>query len=91
MRIIWVARASSDVARLHDFLAEVNPRAAKEVVRRLVAAPLRLTGAPRMGRRLAEFDPREIRSIFAGDYEIRYELVGEILYVLRVWHAREDR
>ena len=91
MRIVWVSKASSDLARLHAFLAEVNPRAAKAVVRQLVAAPLALMDAPRMGEGLAEFAPREIRRTFAGDYELRYELVGETIYVLRVWHVREDR
>ena len=91
MRVVWVSRASSDLARLHAFLAEVNPRAAKEVVRKHVATPLRLLNAPRMGERLVEFSPREIRRIFAGDYELRYELADDVIYVLRVWHVREDR
>lgn len=91
MRIVWTGRASSDVARLHEFLAEANPRAAKAVVQRLVVAPRRLIEAPRAGERLAAFAPREIRRIFAGDYELRYELVDETIYVLRVWHTREDR
>lgn len=91
MRVLWVSRASSDLVRLHEFLAEVNPRAAKDVVRALVAAPLRLRQAPRSGERLPAFAPREIRRILAGDYELRYEIVGETIYVLRVWHTREDR
>ena len=91
MRVVWVGKAASDLARLHAFLAEVNPRAAKVVVRKLIAAPLGLSDAPRMGGRLVEFAPREIRRIFAGDYELRYEIVEETIYVLRVWHVREDR
>lgn len=77
MRIIWTGRASSDVARLHEFLAEVNPRAASKIVRGLVAAPKRLLHAPRSGERLVSFAPRDVRRIFAGDYEVRYEIVEE--------------
>ncbi len=91
MQVIWTGKASSDVARLHEFLAEVNPRAAWAVVKRLVAAPRRLPQAPRSGEPLGRFAPREIRRILAGDYEIHYELVGETIYILRVWHMREDR
>lgn len=91
MRIVWTGRASSDLARLHEFLAELNPRAAVEVVRRLVAAPRRLIETPRVGERLPEFSPREIRRVLAGDYELRYELTSDTVYVLRVWHTREDR
>ena len=91
MRIVWTGRASSDLARLHEFLAEVNPRAAKAIVQRIVVAPRRLLDAPRSGERLAVFAPREIRRILAGDYELRYELVDDMSHVLRVWHVREDR
>jgi hypothetical protein len=44
-----------------------------------------------MGRRLEEFDPREVRGILVGHYEMRYEIQGDKLLVLRIWHAREDR
>ncbi|EIT5648120.1 type II toxin-antitoxin system RelE/ParE family toxin, partial [Escherichia coli] len=27
----------------------------------------------------------------AGEYEIRYELNGQTIYVLRLWHTRENR
>lgn len=91
MRIVWTSKASSDLVRLHEFLAELNPRAAIEVVRRLVVAPRRLSRTPRVGERLPEFSPREIRRISAGDYELRYELANDTIYILRVWHAREDR
>lgn len=91
MRIVWTGRASSDIARLHEFLAGMNPRAAKAIVQQLVAAPRRLLDAPRSGERLAAFAPREIRRIHTGDYELRYELVEDTIYVLRVWHMREDR
>ncbi|MDC8899916.1 type II toxin-antitoxin system RelE/ParE family toxin, partial [Escherichia coli] len=26
-----------------------------------------------------------------GEYEIRYELTGQTIYVLRLWHTRENR
>ncbi|EJZ18902.1 hypothetical protein RCCGEPOP_23112 [Rhizobium sp. Pop5] len=39
--------------------------------------------------RLEEFDPREVRRILAGRYELRYEIQQSTIYVLRLW--REDR
>ncbi len=30
-----------------------------------------------MGEQLFQFEPREVRRIFAGEYEIRYELTGQ--------------
>ncbi len=69
----------------------MNQRAAARVVQALAAAPTRLAENPRIGVRLDEFDPREVRRILVGDYELRYEIAATTIYVLRLWHAREDR
>lgn len=42
-------------------------------------------------QQLFQFEPREVRRIFAGEYEIRYELNDQTIYVLRLWHTRENR
>jgi plasmid stabilization system protein ParE len=87
MEIKWSAKALTDVDRLFLFLAPVNRHAAARVVQSIVAAPEH----PRLGERLEEFEPREVRRILVGKYELRYELRDSLIYVLRVWHTREDR
>ena len=91
MRLVWTGKAASDLARLHAFLAEVNPRAAARTARKLVAAPKRLLGRPRLGERLDEFTPREVRRLIIGGYELRYEVTEAAVIVLRLWHNLEDR
>jgi plasmid stabilization system protein ParE len=91
MELKWTSKAMSDVARLYDFLAPVNRQAAARIVQSLAAAPARLLEYPRIGEKLEEFEPREIRRILVGHYEVRYEIEGSIIYVLRLWHTREDR
>jgi plasmid stabilization system protein ParE len=61
------------------------------VVRSLAEAPVRLLEHPRLGEKLEEFAPREVRRILVGRYEIRYEIAVDTVYVLRLWHTREDR
>ncbi|GLE86445.1 hypothetical protein VNPA120661_67790 [Pseudomonas aeruginosa] len=46
---------------------------------------------PRLGERLEEFEPRDVRRILIGHYEMRYEILDSCIYVLRLWHTREDR
>jgi plasmid stabilization system protein ParE len=46
---------------------------------------------PRIGEKLEEFEPREVRRILVGQYEMRYEIRESTIYVLRLWHTREDR
>lgn len=91
MEIKWSAKALTDLDRLFDFLASVNRRAAARAVQSIVAAPIKLLEHPRLGERLEEFEPREVRRILVGKYELRYELRDSLIYMLRVWHTREDR
>jgi plasmid stabilization system protein ParE len=90
-RIDWADGALSDLQRLYDFLAPVNPSAAAQTVNLLVNAPERLLDRPRLGEPLDEFAPREVRRLLAGRYEIRYEVRLETLAILRIFHVREDR
>lgn len=91
MKIVWTDKALQDVVRLHKFLSPVNPAAAAKIVQDLVTTAARLARFPRLGERLDLYDPREIRRIFAGQYEIRYELTRETIFILRLWNGRERR
>lgn len=91
MRLKWTGKALSDLVRLYEFLAPINKPAAARTVQSLTAAPSRLLEQPRIGERLHEFEPREVRRILVGHYEIRYEIQDTTIYVVRLWHTREDR
>ena len=91
MALRWTSKAHSDLVRLHEFLRPVNPAAAVHAIRQLVAGAKRIPAHPRLGVRLSEFDPREVRRVLVGDYEIRYELTDPDVFVLRIFHTREDR
>lgn len=90
MELKWTSKALSDLARLYEFLASVNQPAAR-VVQTLAKAPAMLLTKARIGEQLPQFDPREVRRILVGDYEIRYEIQGTCIYVLWLWHTRENR
>lgn len=91
MKLSWTSKALSDLARLHEFLALVNKPAAARTVQKLTAAAAKLVANPRIGEKLEEFEPRDVHRIIVGHYEIRYEIRDATIYVLRLWHTREDR
>lgn len=91
MELKWTSKVLSDLTRLHEFLAPINKSVAAYTVQSLVAAPANLLTNPRLGERLEEFESREVRRILVGHYEMRYEIQASIIYVLRLWHTREDR
>lgn len=91
MVLKWTSKALSDLAHLYEFLAPVNSSAAARTVQALTAAPSGLLANPRIGERIDEFGPREVRRILVGHYELRYGIRDAVIYVLRLWHTREDR
>ena len=91
MELKWTNKALSDLVRLYDFLSLVNKEAAASIVQSLTTAPNHLKTHPRIGEKLDEFEPHEVRRILVGHYEMRYEIQESKIYVLRIWHTREDR
>jgi plasmid stabilization system protein ParE len=91
MKVTWTSKAVGDLARLHEFLAPVNQRAAARVLQSLTTVASRLPDQPRIGEKLDQYEPREVRRILVGKYEMRYEVRASSVFILRVWHTREER
>ena len=91
VKIRWTSKASSDLVRLHEHLRPVAPDAAARIVQQLARAPDRLFDYPRLGEKLEAYEPREVRRIIVGNYEMRYEIAAQTIFILRLWHCRENR
>jgi len=91
MQVFWTDHALQDLERLHAFLAKANAEAAAHVLQSLVVAPANLLTYSRMGPMLEKYEPREVRRLIVGSYEMHYELKVNSLHILRVWHTRENR
>jgi plasmid stabilization system protein ParE len=90
MKLIFSKTAVSDLVRLRDFIAQHSPEAAQRVAQRLRGAIQRLVDTPQIGRPVANM-PGEIRELIFGKYVVRYEVRQQYLYILRIWHGKEDR
>ena len=91
MQLKWTSKALADLARLYEFLVPVNRLAAARTVQSLTVAPTNLLDNLRIGEKLEEFEPREVRRLLVGHYEMRYELQESNIYILRIRHTRENR
>lgn len=91
MELKWTSKALSDLVRLYEFLTPVNQQAAAHTVQALTKVPGKLLMNPRMGEQLLEFESREVRRIIVNHYEMRYEIQESTIYILRLWHTREER
>lgn len=91
MRVAWSGAAHRDLVRLYAFLEPVNAAAARQVVTAILAGVDAIVANPRLGRQLEAYLPREVRRLVIGVYELRYELRGDELLIVRLFHNREDR
>ena len=91
MALRWTRSAVADIRRIHEVLEPVDVAAAARAVQSVVVRVRRIPRQPRLGERLPGFGDREVRQVLVRKYEIRYEIVGGDLYVLRIFHTREDR
>lgn len=89
MRLRFTRGASRDLARLRDFIAQHDPRAASRVAKRLGRAIRLLRDQPGLGQAVEELPG--VRELVAGDSVVRYTTHGDAIVVLRVWLAREAR
>lgn len=93
MQLQWTSKAQSDLKRIYDFIRtyDVKGNKALEVIRSLMKASENLCVYPHVGSSLESFGERDVRRFLVGDYELRYEITENDIFVLRVWHTREDR
>jgi plasmid stabilization system protein ParE len=91
MALQWTRAAFADLRRIYEFLEPVNSPAAARAVAMIMARVERIPLQPRLGERLPGFGIRIVRRVLIDRYEIRYELANAQIFVLRIFHAREDR
>lgn len=89
MKLLFTHSSQRDLVRLRDFIAENNSQAARQISRRLVTSINRLANQPEMGNDVEELPGTQ--DLITGDYVVRYVVLEENLYILRIWHGKEDR
>lgn len=77
------------MARIIERIAAENPRAATRMARELLIAGDSLVLFPRRGRRGLVRGTRELVPVYP--YVIVYEVEGDDVMILRVWHGAQDR
>ena len=92
MNIAFSPDAISDLIRLREFIEIKNPQAARRVARLLQKNINQLMKFPKLGKAVAEsHDPEKIRDLISNNYTVRYLIGNEMIFILRIWHQREDK
>lgn len=93
MIVRWTRKAQQDFARIYAFALQYNRRRANRVADRLTTATDSLTTTPYIGIHLEQYEPDEVRKLVIDDYEIHYQILEseETIFIVDLWHTREDR
>lgn len=89
MNVRWLRQATKSLRAIHAHIAVENPQAARRVVRAIRAASLRLRGFPLSGRPGTLPETREL-IVVGVPYLIVYTIVGETVFVIRVFHTASN-
>jgi plasmid stabilization system protein ParE len=91
MNVRYTSESIGDLKRLREFIAEKNPLAAQRIANELLTGIDKLKIFPRMGIGVSRApDPESIRDLFIGDYTVRYLLSESEIFILRIWHDKEN-
>jgi len=91
MKVKYSPEAVDDLQRVVEFVEIKNPFAARRIAIDLQEGAEKLKQFPEIGLPVQKAaDPDQIRDLYVGDYTVRYLIAGEVIYVLRIWHDKEN-
>lgn len=80
-----------DLQRVVEFVEVRNPYAARRIAIDLQEGVSKLKQFPQIGLPVVKApDPEKIRDLYIGDYTVRYLINEDTIYILRVWHNKEN-
>ncbi|QLO44288.1 type II toxin-antitoxin system RelE/ParE family toxin [Citrobacter freundii] len=91
MEIYWTLKAQDDLERIYRFALQYSRQPADNVLDRLIIGCAGLTAHPAIGVQQTRYEPREVRKVLFDDYEVHYELRGNDIYIVDLWHTKEER
>lgn len=91
MKIKYSPESIEDLERMVEFVEHKNPYSARKIAIDLQEGVDRLKHFPEIGLPvLKATDPEKIRDLYVGNYTVRYLIALEIIYILRIWHSKEN-
>ena len=91
MKIRYSPESIDDLRRVVEFVEVKNPFAARRIAIDLQEGVDKLKQFPKIGLPvLKASDPEQIRDLYIGNYTVRYLIADEIIYILRLWHDKEN-
>lgn len=89
--IYYTDQSLSDLVRLREFIADKNPIAANRIATELKQGISKLEVLPYCGIEVVSTpEPQAIRDLFIANYTVRYLVMNDDIFILRLWHDKEN-
>lgn len=91
--LVWLPEAVEDMVRLFDFLKNKSLPAAHRAAQSIKSGAELLQNQPLIGRLMDDDTGRRELFLPFGQsaYVLRYQIDGDTVVIIRVWHGRELR
>ena len=87
VRIVWSARAASQLEAIVEFIAAGSPVEARRFAARVLQRVESLASHPTLGGWVIEDESRRYRELLQGSYRIIYRTTDETVFIVAVRHA----
>ncbi len=85
--IIWTENALNDINNIASYISKDSEFYAKQFVRKLINATLKLESFPKIGKIIRELPLSHYREIFYKIYRIIYRVDTDKVYIITVHHS----
>lgn len=91
MKVRYSPESIDDLQRVVEFVEVENPFAARRIAIDLQEGIAKLKQFPKIGLpALKAPEPEQIRDLYVRNYTVRYLILDEAIYILRIWHNKEN-
>jgi len=91
LKVKYSAESINDLQRLVKFLENKNLYAARRAAIDIQEGVARLKEFPQIGLPVQKAEnPEQLRDYYLGDYTVRYLITDDVIYILRIWHGKEN-
>jgi len=92
MTISYSPESIEDLKRVRQFIEEKNPAAAQRIAASILKGINQLNTFSYLGVEVQQApNPQVVRDLILGYYIVRYLIRSNEIYILRVWHHKENR
>ena len=86
-QIIWTKIASNDMKEIYNYISRDSLKYASITLQKIYNKIQKLKPNPKIGRYVPEYNNKQIREVFEGNYRIIYRIKNKTIEILRIFHS----